>query len=118
MEKTILIGGQAGQGSAVTSHLIGKIFCRLGYFVFNYRDYPSLIRGGHNFNILRISDRPVYSHLEKYDFILAFDQKTIDLHQKNLVPGGVIFGDKKLKGNSQPKKNQKKSKTGLKKDTR
>ena len=95
MEKTILIGGQAGQGTAVTSHLIGKIFCRLGYFVFNYRDYPSLIRGGHNFNILRISDRPVYSHSEKYDFILAFDQKTIDLHQKNLALGGVIFGDKK-----------------------
>lgn len=95
MEKTILIGGEAGLGSAVTSHLIGKIFCQLGYFVFNYRDYPSLIRGGHNFNVLRISDRPIYSHEYQYDFILALDQKTIDFHKKDLKKGGLIFGTAK-----------------------
>ena len=97
MEKTILIGGKAGQGTAVTSHFIGKVFCALGYYVFNYRDYPSLIRGGHNFNVLRISDKPVYSHKDKYDIILAFDQKTINLHQKNLKREGFILGDKTLK---------------------
>jgi 2-oxoglutarate ferredoxin oxidoreductase subunit alpha len=92
MKKTILIGGAAGQGSAVTSHLIGKIFCRLGYYVFNYRDYPSLIRGGHNFNILRISNKPIYSHLNKCDIILALDQKTVNLHKKNLKRKGIIIG--------------------------
>jgi len=97
MEKTILIGGEAGQGSAVTSHFIGQIFCSLGYYVFNYRDYPSLIRGGHNFNVLKISDKPVYSHKNQYDIILALDQKTIDLHQKNLSKDGFIVGDKNLK---------------------
>src|SRR3989338_9605567 len=97
MEKTILIGGKAGQGTAVTSHLIGKVFCHLGYYVFNYRDYPSLITGGHNFNILTISDKPIFSHREKYDIIVALDQKTIDLHEKNLNPGGLILGGKNLK---------------------
>ncbi|MFH1714172.1 MAG: 2-oxoacid:acceptor oxidoreductase subunit alpha [Candidatus Nealsonbacteria bacterium] len=97
MRKTILLGGKAGQGSAVTSHLIGKIFCRLGYFVFNYRDYPSLIRGGHNFNILEVSDSPVYSQGDSYDIILAFDQKTVDLHEKNLKEGGFVLGSDKLK---------------------
>lgn len=92
-----MIGGAAGQGSAVTSHFIGKIFCRLGFYVFNYRDYPSLIRGGHNFNILRISDKPIFSQKEKYDIILAFDQKTIDLHQDKLNKGGAIFGGGNLK---------------------
>ena len=96
MKKTILIGGVAGQGSAVTSRFIGKIFCRLGYFVFNYRDYPSLIRGGHNFNILEISDTPVYSQGEKCDIILALDQKTIDLHKDCLKEGGFILGSNKL----------------------
>ncbi|MFH1509876.1 MAG: 2-oxoacid:acceptor oxidoreductase subunit alpha [Candidatus Nealsonbacteria bacterium] len=96
MKKTILIGGVAGQGSAVTSRFIGKIFCRLGYFVFNYRDYPSLIRGGHNFNVLEISDKPVFSQGEKYDIILALGQKTIDIHQKNLKDGGFILGNSKL----------------------
>jgi 2-oxoglutarate ferredoxin oxidoreductase subunit alpha len=97
MEKTILIGGAAGKGTAVTSYSIGKIFCALGYYVFNYRDYPSLIRGGHNFNVLTISDKPVASHRNKYDIILAFDQKTIDFHQKNLNKKGFVVGDKNLK---------------------
>jgi len=97
MEKKILIGGKAGQGTAVTSRFIGKIFCSLGYYVFNYRDYPSLIRGGHNFNVLKISDRPIYSHQNKYDIILALDQKTIDLHKLNLDEKGFIIGDKNLR---------------------
>jgi 2-oxoglutarate ferredoxin oxidoreductase subunit alpha len=97
MEKVILVGGKAGQGSALTSILIGKIFCALGYYVFNYRDYPSLIRGGHNFNVLKISDKPVYSHELKYNIIIALDQETINLHQKNLKKGGFVIGDKRLK---------------------
>lgn len=94
MEKIILIGGGAGLGSNVTSHLIGKIFCSLGYYVFNYRDYPSLIKGGHNFNVLKISDKPVYSHERRYDFILALDKKTVDIHRKSLKRGGIVFGSK------------------------
>jgi len=94
MKKLILIGGEAGLGSNVTSHLIGKIFCSLGYYVFNYRDYPSLIKGGHNFNVLKVSDKPVYSHGHQYDFILALDQKTINIHRKSLKKGGIIFGAK------------------------
>ena len=97
MEKTILVGGAAGQGSAVTSHFIGKIFCGLGYYVFDYRDYPSLIRGGHNFNVLKISDKPVFSHGHKYDIILALDQKTIDIHEKNLRKEGFVIGSQDLK---------------------
>src|SRR4030043_1983764 len=97
MQKTILIGGVAGQGSAVTSRFIGKIFCRLGYYVFNYRDYPSLIRGGHNFNVLQISDKPVYSHDESYDIILALNQETINKHQEGLKKEGFILGGQNLK---------------------
>ncbi len=98
MQKTILVGGKAGHGTAFTSHFIGKVFCSLGYYVFNYRDYPSLIRGGHNFNVLKISDQPIYSHSNKFDVIIAFDQKTVDLHKDQLKEGGFILGDKKLEG--------------------
>jgi len=97
MEKTILIGGKAGQGTNVTSYFIGEVFSSLGYYVFNYRDYPSLIRGGHNFNVIKVSDKPVFSHTNKYDFIIALDQKTIDLHEKGLKKNGLIIGDKDLK---------------------
>ena len=97
MEKTILIGGKAGQGTNVTSYFIGEVFSSSGYYVFNYRDYPSLIRGGHNFNVIKISDKPVYSHSNKYDLIVALDQTTIDKHAKGLKENGFIVGDKDLK---------------------
>ncbi len=97
MEKTILIGGKAGQGTNVTSYFIGEVFSSSGYYVFNYRDYPSLIRGGHNFNVIKISDKPVYSHSNKYDLIIALDQTTIDKHAKGLKENGFIVGDKDLK---------------------
>jgi len=97
MEKIILVGGEAGQGIAKTGYFIGKIFSNLGFYVFNYRDYPSLIRGGHNFNVLRISNKPVYSHKNKYDIVIALDQKTIDIHQKDLNKNGFILSAKNLR---------------------
>ena len=96
MKKTILIGGQAGQGVAQTSFLLGKALTKIGYYIFIYRDYPSLIRGGHNFNILTISDNPVYSYEKEYDVILALDQNTVDKHMKNLKKGGFVIADKKI----------------------
>ena len=94
---TILIGGEAGQGIAKTSLLLGKTFSRLGYYVFVYRDYPSLIRGGHNFDVITISDKPVSSQEDNYDLIIALDQNTINLHQKLLKKEGFILADKNLK---------------------
>ncbi len=97
MQKTILIGGEAGQGVAKTSYLVGKVFTQAGYYVFNYKDYPSLIKGGHNFNVLKISSKPVYSHEIRYDIVLALDQKTIDKHEKDLTKDGFILGGKRLR---------------------
>ena len=97
MQKIILIGGDAGKGVARTSAFIGKVFTDMGYYVFNYRDYPSLISGGHNFNVLKISDKPVYSHELKWDVILALDQDTIERHEKNLEKDGFVLGSKELK---------------------
>ncbi|MBU5678534.1 MAG: 2-oxoacid:acceptor oxidoreductase subunit alpha [Candidatus Aenigmatarchaeota archaeon] len=96
MNITILIGGEAGLGSARTSSMIGKAFTIMGYYVFNYRDYPSLIRGGHNFNVLHISSELIASHENNYDIILALDKKTIEKHEKNLKKDGIIIVEKSL----------------------
>lgn len=96
MQKTILIGGKAGQGIAAAAYLLGKALTQLGFYVFDYRDYQSLIRGGHNFNTLSFSDRPVRSHMDAYDLIVALDQQTIEEHAKDLKPEGWVIGDKGL----------------------
>ncbi|MDP7520977.1 MAG: 2-oxoacid:acceptor oxidoreductase family protein, partial [Candidatus Pacearchaeota archaeon] len=73
MRLNILIGGRAGQGINIISEIVSKTITSQGYFIFNYRDYPSLIRGGHNFNILSISDEKIESHESKLDGIVAMD---------------------------------------------
>ncbi len=42
------IGGEAGFGIATSGLVFSKIAARGGYHTFDYLEYPSLIRGGHN----------------------------------------------------------------------
>ncbi|MCR4284787.1 MAG: 2-oxoacid:acceptor oxidoreductase family protein [archaeon] len=90
MNINILIGGAAGQGINKVSDIVSNVLSKYGYYTFNYRDYPSLIRGGHNFNVLAISDIPIESHSLKMDFIVALDERTIETHKSELKKGGVL----------------------------
>ena len=83
MRLNILIGGKAGQGINKISEIVSKVLISQGYFVFNYRDYQSLIRGGHNFNVLSISDSPIASHESKLDGVIAMDKLTFLKHKKD-----------------------------------
>jgi 2-oxoglutarate/2-oxoacid ferredoxin oxidoreductase subunit alpha len=95
MKHTILIGGQAGQGINKISEILSNILIRRGYFTFNYRDYPSLIRGGHNFNILTISEEQISSTESMIDGIVALDRNTIKVHEKSLKKGGFVLPPEK-----------------------
>ncbi len=88
MRLNILIGGRAGQGINKVSEIISNVLGNQGYFTFNYRDYQSLIRGGHNFNVLSISEKQIESHETKMDIVVALDEKTIKIHEKALKRGG------------------------------
>ncbi|MBI3623943.1 2-oxoacid:acceptor oxidoreductase family protein [Candidatus Pacearchaeota archaeon] len=91
MRINILIGGKAGQGINKVSGIVSKTLIDYGYFVFNYRDYPSIIRGGHNFNLLSISDEQIESHESKLDGIIALDSDTIKIHKKELRKSGFVI---------------------------
>jgi 2-oxoglutarate ferredoxin oxidoreductase subunit alpha len=96
----ILIGGQAGQGIDFAADIISRVFIRLGYNVFSYRWYMSLIRGGHNYNIVTVSKEKIYSYYDKdFDYIIAFDQNTVNLHKNKLKEDGIIFGAKNIISN-------------------
>jgi 2-oxoglutarate ferredoxin oxidoreductase subunit alpha len=98
MRLNILIGGKAGQGINKVSQIVSDILTKCGYFTFNYRDYPSLIRGGHNFNILSISDKKVGSIESKLDGIIAMDEKTLALHKNELKKNGFVIDFKDFEG--------------------
>ncbi len=93
LEISILVGGEAGAGISAAGFSLGKVFMRGGLHVFGAVDYPSLIRGGHNFYMVRAGTGPVYSQWDNFDLILALDMNTIQRHWKKLKPGGGIIYD-------------------------
>lgn len=94
MRYNILFGGEAGQGPNILTHILGETFVKKGYYVFYSRDYQSLIRGGHNFNVLTFSDKPVYSNDSKIDILVALDENTEKIHKKDLGKKGIILDGK------------------------
>ena len=94
---TIGIGGEAGQGVGRSGMLLGKSLMRAGFHAFGNIDYPSLIRGGHNYYTIRTSQRKVTSILEKPDLVVALNKETILIHQNEVNSGGGIIYDSKEK---------------------
>ena len=90
MKKSILICGQAGQGIRLTSIILGRALIYAGYYVFIYRDYGSLIKGGHNFNIITFSDQPIYSHQNEFSAVVDLDDSS-EQHQKGIVLLPQVF---------------------------
>lgn len=83
-EISILIGGKAGFGIDRSGAVLGRLLNKLGYRIYIYRDYPSLIRGGHTFSIIRASKTRIAVHNDKVDFVLALNKETLDLHKDKL----------------------------------
>ncbi|PIR58584.1 MAG: hypothetical protein COU70_00045, partial [Parcubacteria group bacterium CG10_big_fil_rev_8_21_14_0_10_35_15] len=87
----IRIAGEAGYGIASAGLILAKIALRSGYFVFDYSEYPSLIRGGHNIYTVRISGQPIYSPSLPVDFLIALNQDAIDFNKDQLSNQSFIL---------------------------
>lgn len=103
MERVVLIGGKAGEGVKKAANLFAKVLVNRGYWVFTYHDYPSLIRGGHNFSTVRFSDSEIKSPVKCTDVIVALDRRSVEKHKEEakdstywIVDESVDFGAKKL----------------------
>jgi 2-oxoglutarate/2-oxoacid ferredoxin oxidoreductase subunit alpha len=87
----ISVAGEAGQGIARSADIIARDFASRGFYVFNYRDYGSLIKGGENFNLVRVGTEPVRSNNWKSDYAVVFGRFSAH-HVKRLERGGVSIG--------------------------
>ena len=97
MEFNILVGGAAGQGMDTISDFLEKVIKLNGYYVFSNKDYMSRARGGNNFTQIRISDRLIFSHSNKLDFIIALDKNAAEFHVNRLNDKGAIILDEGIK---------------------
>jgi len=97
-EINLMVGGEAGQGVQTIGFILAKTLSRAGLHVFADQDYESRVRGGHNFFRVRAGDSELLALSEQLDILIAIDQNTVDLHQKEIKGDGVIIFDRdKLK---------------------
>jgi 2-oxoglutarate ferredoxin oxidoreductase subunit alpha len=93
MEKdlfTMIIGGKAGQGTIKAGITVAHMFASMNRDVFQMNDYPSLIRGGHNFSVISSAIAPIRSHYLQADLIIALDKKSYETHKEHLTQNGVM----------------------------
>jgi 2-oxoglutarate/2-oxoacid ferredoxin oxidoreductase subunit alpha len=93
---SVLIGGKAGDGINSAGALVAYLLNHIGYDIFLYFDYPSLIRGGHNFAIVRGSEKSIGTCWEQVDFLLALNQETIERHKDKCTSETVIISNADL----------------------
>ncbi len=96
-----MIGGAAGLGINTVAELLSKALIRHGFYVFSNIEYESLIRGGHSFYRVRYDNRPLNSHVDYVDVLLALDDVSLvgdggehtygHLHE--LLDGSVLIFD-------------------------
>lgn len=92
---SVVVGGQAGDGAREAGINFQRLISRLGYNAFASVDYPSLIRGGHNFARISFSEDPVACDYRALDALIALNEETVRFHSSELKKGGVIFCDEK-----------------------
>jgi 2-oxoglutarate ferredoxin oxidoreductase subunit alpha len=92
---SVRIGGPAGMGIMQAGLMFSKCCSRIGLHVFDYIEYPSLIRGGHNTYQIRAEDEEIHSQIIGVDLLIALDEATLNIHADELGPGSLVIYDGK-----------------------
>ena len=89
----IKIAGAAGEGIKSVGLMLSKSFVKAGYFTFDYMEYPSLIRGGHNTYQANISNSPIWSQAKKIDILICLNKQGLKLHKDELKKDSLVIFD-------------------------
>src|SRR5580658_11184498 len=88
---SIKIVGASGQGLNSIGAIVAKGLKRSGYCVFGYREYPSLIKGGHASYRLDVSNERVCSTETKVNVLVALNHHGLELNMEELKEGGIVL---------------------------
>lgn len=89
----VIIGGEAGYGVMTSGSLLSKLAASSGLHVFDYVEYPSLIRGGHNAYEAVFSRSPISDLVGEVDLLVCFNKDTYDRHKDELGSGAIVMYD-------------------------
>lgn len=100
-EFTWKVGGAQGEGIDSTGEILATVLTRMGYYIFAYRHFMSLVKGGHtNYKIRASVADKVYYHGDSLEMLVAFDQLTINENEHELINGAIVIHDAKFKATS------------------
>src|SRR3954470_16351566 len=88
---SLKIVGASGQGINSIGEILARGLKRSGYCVFGYREYPSLIKGGHASYQLDFSDEHIASAETKINILITLNHHGLELNTPELKEGGVII---------------------------
>jgi len=91
--RTVLIGGEAGQGLVTVGQLLSKALVRAGWRICVTQGYQSRVRGGHNTWAIRFGAGEIGAPGESVDLLVALDQETVELHKDALAPHALLIAD-------------------------
>src|SRR3989344_6504478 len=87
------VAGAAGEGIMTTGLLLSKTITRHGWYIFDYTEYPSLIRGGHNDYQIHACPNQVFSQSSKVDLLVALNKDGLDFHINELGQDSIVLYD-------------------------
>ena len=90
---TVRIAGANGDGLESSGALLIKVANRSGLYVFGYRSYQSVVRGGHVWNQIRLSTSALQSYGDGIDVLVALNQDAITNHMGRLNKNAVVIFD-------------------------
>lgn len=102
MEKTTtnslswVIGGAQGSGVDSAANIFSRACAAGGLDIFGKREYYSNIKGEHSYFTVRVSDKPVHSHVNEINVLASFDAETIFRHFEDVTSGGAIIYDSEV----------------------
>ncbi|HZC88932.1 MAG TPA: 2-oxoacid:acceptor oxidoreductase family protein, partial [Nitrososphaera sp.] len=88
-----VIGGAQGSGVDSAANIFSRACAVGGLHIFGKREYYSNIKGEHSYFTVRVSDRPVHSHIDDINMLVSFDAETVFRHFDQVTAGGAIIYD-------------------------
>ncbi|MEQ1849728.1 MAG: 2-oxoacid:acceptor oxidoreductase subunit alpha [Candidatus Peribacteraceae bacterium] len=88
---SLKIVGASGQGIDSIGEVVAKALKRAGYCVFGYREYPSLIKGGHASYQLDFSDEEIRSTETTVNIVIALNHHGLEINVPDLKVGGILI---------------------------
>lgn len=88
---SVKIGGESGQGINSIGEILAKSLKRSGFFVFGYREYPSLIKGGYASYQIDISDSTINSSSRYTNLLICLSRVSLLKYLRSINQNGILI---------------------------